>query len=258
MKRPKHRITSLLLTLTILGSSLVGCAEASQPNTNHEESQKTAEVYERQIRYYEDLVKDLQRQLLNEKEENYIAICEYKLQVESLEESVKALSEKIGYVSVGSDGKGSNEEAPERPNAPNTYEKQSDDAVPPEITELTAKSDYQYKQINGEIIITKYVGKDIHVTIPTLIDGSPVTAIDEGAFQGCEITEVILPATLRQIGWFAFSNCPALREITIPPSVTVIGYGTFDHCYPGLTVRCQKGSYAEAYSKSFALTVKAE
>lgn len=55
-----------------------------------------------------------------------------------------------------------------------------------------------------------------------------VTAIAGGAFYGnSQITSIVLPDTLEQIGERAFCHCTALKEIRLPKKVTVISAGAF-------------------------------
>ncbi len=92
-------------------------------------------------------------------------------------------------------------------------------------------------------------------------------------FDGCsELEEVILPKKLETIGYFGFDgltyglfgNCPKLKTVTIPETVTEIGEGTlgFDYTYNNgdmsdvvvkkiedLTIQGYKGTAAEKYAK---------
>jgi hypothetical protein len=79
-----------------------------------------------------------------------------------------------------------------------------------------------------------------------------VTAIADEAFRGCAVTEVTLPDTVTDIGWLTFADCPVLRTVTLPASVTSIGYGAFDHS-PAVTLRCPPASYAAAWAESFGI-----
>ena len=45
-----------------------------------------------------------------------------------------------------------------------------------------------------------------------------------------EVTEIIIPNSITNIGDYAFSNCNSLTSITIPESVTSIGEGAFSKC----------------------------
>ncbi len=64
------------------------------------------------------------------------------------------------------------------------------------------------------ITITGCTGKG-QITIPEVLDGYEVRTISANAFSGQnEITEIIIPASVRIIDITAFENCPALEKIT--------------------------------------------
>lgn len=55
-----------------------------------------------------------------------------------------------------------------------------------------------------------------------------VTEIGNHAFLGCSnLKRITLPDSITKIGEYAFSECDSLTEITIPPGVTEIGAGVF-------------------------------
>ncbi len=62
------------------------------------------------------------------------------------------------------------------------------------LPSITQALDYTYTTNNGAITITEYIDPDGDVTIPSTINGLPVTAIDR-----------------------AFYNCPGLTEVTVTP-----------------------------------------
>ncbi len=76
---------------------------------------------------------------------------------------------------------------------------------------------------NGGITITDYTGNNKSVTIPDTLDGSPVTEIGYGAFLNSQVTDVVIPDTVKIIGGSAFSQCEQLSVIDIPKSVERIG-----------------------------------
>lgn len=51
------------------------------------------------------------------------------------------------------------------------------------------------------------------VTIPEIVEGYTVTKIAKGAFQGCEISDVTIPASVNAIGDYAFA-CDGLNTVT--------------------------------------------
>jgi hypothetical protein len=74
-----------------------------------------------------------------------------------------------------------------------------------------------------------------------------VTSID-GAFYGCSgLTSVTIPNSVTSIGWAAFYNCSGLTSITIPNSVTSIGNNAFSGC-SGLTTVFYGGTDSTAWS----------
>lgn len=74
------------------------------------------------------------------------------------------------------------------------------------------------------------------VKIPPYVDNRygrrvPVVAVRRDAFTGhTEVTDIVLPPTLRTIPAGAFEGCSELRRITIPKAVNAIGEGTFAGC----------------------------
>ncbi len=95
--------------------------------------------------------------------------------------------------------------------------------------------DFYYYEDNGEIIITCYTGAGGIVTIPSEIDGKPVTGIGGYAFENCyELKSVVIPNSITSIGAGAFFDCSGLTSVIIPNSITSISYNAFSGC-TGLT-----------------------
>ena len=77
---------------------------------------------------------------------------------------------------------------------------------------------------------TGYAGK---VVIPAKIGGLPVRKINDAAFVACQkITSVQIPATVREIGARAFSDCWLLESITFAEGsgLTTVGDSGFTNC----------------------------
>ncbi len=59
---------------------------------------------------------------------------------------------------------------------------------------------------------------------------SSLTTYTDGAFESCNITSVIIPSSVTEIGWAAFHECDSLTSVTIPESVTYLGEHAFSNC----------------------------
>ena len=96
----------------------------------------------------------------------------------------------------------------------------------------TLASSFEYEENdNGGITITKFIGNETNVVIPSKIDGKAVTSIGDSAFCDCKnLTEVTIPDSVTSIGNWAFVGCTGLTEVTIPDSVTSIGEWAFEGC----------------------------
>ena len=94
--------------------------------------------------------------------------------------------------------------------------------------EIRENEDFIYVRGDQGIHILKYTGNKAEVEIPGKIDGVPVTAVDEAAFQNNRcVRRIILPATLKSIGGRAFSNMDSLESIQIPAGLKSLGAYAF-------------------------------
>ena len=76
--------------------------------------------------------------------------------------------------------------------------------------------------------------------------------IDEGAFAGIGAEEVVLPNGCEYISAGAFANCPNLRLINIPDSVTFIADSAFAGCNVSL-IQDGRSNYARQYAVNHGL-----
>ena len=83
----------------------------------------------------------------------------------------------------------------------------------------------------GELRILEYAFEE-KSSLNSIVIGSNVTQIHEGAFSGCRYlaTASLESSSLTQIEKNTFYGCTRLREATIPYGVTTIGVGAFKEC----------------------------
>ncbi len=87
---------------------------------------------------------------------------------------------------------------------------------------------FTYTTANGAITITGYTGSGGAVTVPSAINGLPVTSIGDDAFTNdVDVTSVILPNGVTSIGSGAFSNCTSLAGIYFQANAPSLGADVF-------------------------------
>ena len=92
-----------------------------------------------------------------------------------------------------------------------------------QVTVLTVIADpwwgqYNYTTNNDTITITRYTGPGGALTIPSIINGLPVTSVGDFAFAGCpNLTSVTISNNITKIGEGPFAGCPSLSVITVDP-----------------------------------------
>lgn len=149
----------------------------------------------------------------------------------------------------------------------------------------TDVSDFRWSENeDGTLTITKYVGTDETVVIPSEIEGKSVKSIDldpinhggntqkikylsisEGiiniisnSFNQCKKLEsVFLPSTLQTIGDDAFNDCNNLKEVKLPEGLTMIGDNAFRNCvkleninFPNSLINIGRFVFSNCYSIS--------
>lgn len=139
-------------------------------------------------------------------------------------------------------------------NEKNDSDNYSNEQITTDKSQEINQAEYEYVKENGGITITKYIGKQTSVTIPQTINQLPVLKIGESAFADTKVKSVALPSTCKEIDWFAFCGCFALKTVYIPSTVDKIGYGTFDSCSKSLTIYCDDDSFAQKYAQSFGIS----
>lgn len=140
------------------------------------------------------------------------------------------------------------------------------------IESKSAQTDkYEYTINANEITITKYLGNDKDVVIPSEIDGVKVAYIGEAAFKDntniesvtilegvknilfagfncCQnLKKVVLPEKLDYIADCAFMNCNNLESIVMPKEIQSIGNSAFCNCQKLKEIEVPKGTTTIGY-----------
>ena len=79
-------------------------------------------------------------------------------------------------------------------------------------------------------VITSFTGVVDDLVVPAVIDGQTVTGIGSNAFSKAACKTITLPDTVTDIGYRAFGDCPELTGVTLPAGLTAIGYSAFINC----------------------------
>ena len=83
---------------------------------------------------------------------------------------------------------------------------------------------WTYTVNDDNATITGYNGNAGIVSVPSNLDGHPVTAIGNSAFaNNKKVVRVIVPEGVASIGYRAFSGCTALESLVLPDSLTSMG-----------------------------------
>ena len=94
---------------------------------------------------------------------------------------------------------------------------------------------WEYIEDPEGCIITRCINSGLQreVTIPSELNGKPVTEIDDNAFSnapecGCMLIEkLIMPDTIRKIGDYFFKSCTGIRQVTFSANLESIGHQAF-------------------------------
>ena len=88
-------------------------------------------------------------------------------------------------------------------------------------------AEYEYISINGEAMLTKYLGNSTSVIIPTVIGGVKVTQISDGCFDGKGVKYVWIPKTVTSIKNVKFGSQLELAEFEDANTLTYIDRNAF-------------------------------
>ena len=91
---------------------------------------------------------------------------------------------------------------------------------------------YVTYNLDGEefITLTKYMGKNTDVVVPSELDGMTVTEIGDGCFSESAVVSVTVPDSVLVIENNAFAKCTALTSVTLPEQMLYFGHQVFAEC----------------------------
>ena len=89
---------------------------------------------------------------------------------------------------------------------------------------ISTIGDFIVMDVDGEIWLLSYTGNDTDITIP-----EGIHVINDAAFYGTGVVNVVLPSTLKEIGAQAFYECD-LEQILLNEGLEVIGDEAFYYC----------------------------
>lgn len=103
---------------------------------------------------------------------------------------------------------------------------------------------FRYRVENDEATITQYVGYGSDVVIPESIKGMPVVAIADDAFaNSITIKSVTIPDSVTRIGYFAFMDCSSLERVTLGNGIREIDFSAFSGCKRSICTKYENGYY---------------
>lgn len=120
-----------------------------------------------------------------------------------------------------------------------TYTTYVGGAAQDEVYIATVYAQWKYEVRDGGAIITETTQTAGAVTIPSVIDGYPVTGITADVFKGCSgLTSVKIPASMWDVGCRAFQDCTGLRRVEAARGLksTLEAQDAFEGCSPALEI----------------------
>ena len=106
-------------------------------------------------------------------------------------------------------------------------------------TKLKVLGDFVFYDDDINVALVRYIGNSSQISLPMY---EKKYAIYTNAFYNdTNLTNVVIPDSVTDIGNYAFSGCTSLESINIPDSVTSIGLNAFNKCRSLTSINLPKG-----------------
>ena len=136
--------------------------------------------------------------------------------------------------------------------------------VPETVTDI---QDYAFASNKGLTTVKlpsglKHLGTDAFFycsALETIELPASLEKIEPFAFCAAGLKSIVIPEneTLTELPQFMFHQCPNLKEVVIPASITTIADNCFSECPADLTLKVASGSYAEQFAQENGLNYEA-
>ena len=115
------------------------------------------------------------------------------------------------------------------------------------------RSDFRSIEIGPDVTAIGYLSKCFYVTSVTFAENSKLETLYAACFTGLKsMTELVLPESVKIIGYFGFSECSRLLKLYIPQGVTSINPTAFSQT-PSVVLDVAEGSYAHDYAVKYGI-----
>lgn len=114
------------------------------------------------------------------------------------------------------------------------------------------------QEVNREWAVTECGGNAPLVIVPEAVEGKSVVEIAKKAFLSRKnIRKLVLPATIRSIGDWAFAYCGKLECVVLPGSIEKIGRAVFVNCGSLKQIECVEASGVHNWLKDVSYLLAA-